>query len=106
MPYYLFCKFTNEHLNAILFNSSEYLCIRYKEQSLPPIVLPFHRKVKALEIWELGRHYHWGSCTYHNARYNGAYLFIFVIRDFFLEDGPFFCTALFNSLEKSNAFKG
>ena len=36
MPYYLFCQSTNGHLNAILFNSSAYLCTKYREKSPPP----------------------------------------------------------------------
>ena len=36
MPYYLFCKSTNGHLNAILFNRPAYLYTRNKEQSPPP----------------------------------------------------------------------
>ena len=35
MPYYLYCKYTNGHLNAILFNRSAYLCNGYKQKSPP-----------------------------------------------------------------------
>ena len=37
MLYYLIYKYTNGHLSAILFKSSAYFCIRYREQSSPPI---------------------------------------------------------------------
>ena len=105
-PYYLYCKSTNGHLNAILFHRSAYLCNRYKEKS-PPLF--FCLSIAKWKHEKYGSHgiivIEIASLTIVHDR--KAHIPLFESCGiFFLEDDPFTCTTILNRPDKSNVFKG